>query len=322
MIAAWMMYCTVIGMLLVGAAHLVEQLVLGRGGSTRRIWTLALVVAVTLPVLALLAGEGPPARGGPGVGWAPPIGTLAVAAGVDLLAGLDTLLLRAWAASSAALALLLAASLLVVARRRRSWGREEVDGVPVLVSEDVGPAVVGIVRARIVLPRWAVAEDAVRRELLLRHEQEHLATGDTRLIFLAALLVVAMPWNVALWRLTTRLRMAVETDCDRRVMGCPGVDPRSYGALLLSVGRRRSPRAVAAAIGFSRSRSMLEARIDRMTLRRRQGTMRTAATALLVTALLVAAWSIPQPVRAGDAPDVTPCFEGSGGAGGVPASRA
>lgn len=309
MIAAWMLYFTVIGMLLLGAAHLVEQVVLGKGGATRRIWAVALVVAVTLPALAVLVGEGDAAQGGMDLGSTPTTGTLVVAAGIDLLAGLDHLLLQGWAVASSALALLLGGCLLAVARHRRSWSPAEVDGVPVLVSDDVGPAVVGVLRTRIVLPRWAVAEDAVRRALLLKHEQEHLAAGDSRLILLAALLVVVMPWNAALWRLALRLRTAVETDCDRRVMECPGVDPISYGALLLSVGRRRSRRALAAAIGFSRPRSLLETRIDRMTLRRRQGALRTVATALGAAALVIGAWALPQPLRANDGAEVTPCVQ-------------
>ena len=307
MIATWMMYWTVIGMLLLGAAHLVEQLLLGRGGSTRRVWAVALVVAVTLPALVVVVREGEAVPTGAGLDSIPAPGMLVLAAGIDLLSALDDVLMRAWAVASAALALLLGGSLLAVARHRRSWSAEEVDGVPVLVSDDVGPAVVGILRSWIVLPRWAVAEDAVRRALLIKHEQEHLEAGDSRLILLSALLVVAMPWNAALWRLAMRLRTAVETDCDRRVIECPGVDARSYGALLLSVGRRRSRRAVAAAIGFSRPRSMLATRIDRMTLQRRQGGVRTLAMALAAVALLATAWSLPQPMRAGSAVELTPC---------------
>lgn len=315
MIATWMAYCTVIGLLLAGAAHLVERMVLGRGGSTRRIWLSAILVAVALPGVAALGGGGPSGAGGADLGSNPSVGAVGMAVAVDVLSSLDRVLLEAWVVSSALLACLLLGSVVAVARRRRAWTREEVDGVPVLVSEDVGPAVVGILRQRIVLPRWAVTEDAEPRALLLRHEQEHVAAGDPRLIFLAALLVVAMPWNLAVWRLAGRLRVAVETDCDRRVMGCPGVDPRRYGALLLSVGRRRSGRALAAAIGFSRSRSLLETRIDRMTWRRRQGLVRTAVSAVAVVALVAAAWTLPQPVRLGVVLDPTPC------PGGVPGAQ-
>lgn len=318
MIAAWMMYCTVIGMMLAAAAHLTEHLVLGRGGATRRIWLVAMLVAVTLPAFALLAEGDPSAPVAAALGLSLSPGTLAITRGVDLLSGLDAFLLRGWIASSAGLALVLGASLVAVARCRRSWTREEVDGVPVLVSDDMGPAVVGIVRTRIVLPRWAVAEDAVRRALLLKHEQEHVAAGDSRLIFLAALLVVAMPWNLAVWRMALRLRTAVETDCDRRVMGCAGVDARSYGALLLSVGRRRSARPALAAVGFSRSRSLLATRIDRMTLRRRRGALRTVATVVAAAALVAAAWAVPQPVRADAGAAGTTCPDATGPSGAVP----
>jgi hypothetical protein len=308
-----MIYCMVIGTLAALAAHLVEQVVLDRGGSTRRVWVLAMTAAVALPAAVLVPDGRAAAPLDGGIGDMS-VGMLVVTGGVDFLSAFDGPLLWAWGLTSAALALLLVGSLVAVARRGRAWARAEIDGVPVLVSDDVGPAVVGVVRSRIVLPRWVVAEDAMRRALLLRHEQEHVAAGDARLILLAALLVAAMPWNVALWRLATRLRMAVETDCDRRVLGCPGVDARSYGALLLAVGRRRSARAAMATIGFSRPRSLLEVRIDRMTRRRRQGMLHIAATGGAVLAILAAAWSLPRPVLADEVANaVAPCPQDAGG---------
>ena len=65
----------------------------------------------------------------------------------------------------------------------------------VLLAEDVGPAVVGFLRSQIVLPRWALEAGENQRRMMLRHEQEHLAARDPRLILFGAAMLVLMPWN-------------------------------------------------------------------------------------------------------------------------------
>src|SRR5262249_47224216 len=134
-------------------------------------------------------------------------------------------------ASSTAVSLALAGMAALLARRRRRWVRVEVDGVPVLVSGDTGPAVVGLLRSCIVLPRWAVDADPEARRLVLEHEQEHVRAGDPRLIALALVAAALMPWNPAVWWQLRRLRLAVEVDCDARVLRRRG-DVRAYGAVL------------------------------------------------------------------------------------------
>ena len=108
-----------------------------------------------------------------------------------------------------------------------------------------------------------------------------------------------MPWNMALWFMAHRLRLAIEVDCDRRVMRGQDVDTRSYAELLLAVGQRRSVGAYG--VGFSLGRPFLEERIDRMTLP--EGRARRSTNALMligVFGVLCAAWALPQPVRAAD----------------------
>ena len=78
---------------------------------------------------------------------------------------------------------------------------------------------------------------AEARRLILRHEWEHLAAGDSRLLAAAVVAVALMPWNAALWWLYRRLRWAVETDCDARVLAS-GADVRAYGELLLAAAAR------------------------------------------------------------------------------------
>src|SRR6185503_9679168 len=77
--------------------------------------------------------------------------------------------------------------------RRASWKTATVDGHTTWIAPDVGPAVVGLLRPRIVLPEWALQLDDTDRGFVLRHESEHIRAGDPQLLLVAGLLLVAMP---------------------------------------------------------------------------------------------------------------------------------
>ena len=288
MIAAWMLYCIAVSILLICAAMPVERFVQNRGGATRRVWFGALVGACLLPVPAVEVGnEVVPASLTSGV----------VMEQVQALAGLDTLLGGLWLGASAIVLGLVVFGLAGTWRRSRGWSSRRVDGVDVLVSHDVGPAVVGLMRTRIVLPSWALDLAAPQREMMLRHEQEHVAAGDPRLVLCGALAAAAFPWNPGVWFMLRRLRLAVEVDCDRRVVRDGNLDLRGYAELLLTVGSRRSVPAYG--VGFSVGRPFLEERIDRMTLPTgRRSRAHAALLVLGVGGVLAAVWALPQPVRA------------------------
>jgi beta-lactamase regulating signal transducer with metallopeptidase domain len=59
-----------------------------------------------------------------------------------------------------------------------------------------------------------------------------------------------MPWNPAMWWQLRRLCLAVEMDCDNRVVAALG-DPTAYGELLLKVAQaaNRGPRLQPALLG-------------------------------------------------------------------------
>ena len=297
MIAAWMLYCSTVALLLVCAAVPVERFVYERGGGTRRVWSIALLGALLLPIVAVVIKDAPPAiEIGNEIVTTSATGAV-VMNSVGRMATMDGLLATAWAVASLGLLGLLAAAVLVTAWRRRGWERQDVDGVSVLVSRDVGPAVIGFLRGRVVLPRWVLELGEAERAMMLRHEEEHLRAGDPRLIALGTLIVIAMPWNLAAWFMLRRLRLAIEVDCDRRVVRAGGLDMRRYAELLLSVGARRSVPAYG--VGFSVGRPFLEQRIDRMTSpiseRRRAHAL---VVAIGVLGVLAATWSLPQPIRA------------------------
>jgi hypothetical protein len=147
--------------------------------------------------------------------------------------------------------------------RRRGWREASLDGVQLLVARRFGPAIVGVLRPRIVVPEWALSLPSEDRALLLLHELEHLRAHDAQLMWAARASAAVMPWNLPLaWQLA-RLRLAVEVDCDARVLRARP-DARRYGTLLIEVARRTigAPVAVTA---FAERRSALRRRIECMT---------------------------------------------------------
>ncbi len=307
MIAAWMLYSIALGALVVVGATAVEQTVRTMGGPTRRVWATALVAAFLLPVLGVLLKDSAAAVEVQGavVAASPTAGV--VMDGVDALARLDRVLVSGWAVLTTLLASTLVGGLVATSLEARRWRPVELDGVPVRVSPDVGPALVGFRAPTIVVPEWALELDPAQRAMLLRHEQEHLRAGDPRLLLLLAALVAAEPWNPALWYIAARARLAIEVDCDRRVLGHREADLRDYAELLISVGARRS--RFACGVGFSVGRPFLERRIDRMTeAPNRSSRLHALLVAAGLVGLLAAAWALPQPVRAAKISNQLPIY--------------
>ena len=143
---------------------------------------------------------------------------------------------------------------------------QRVAGVSARIAPTAGPAVVGLAPSEIVLPAWLLDRPDAEQRLVLAHETEHVRAGDPWLLVLACAAVACMPWHPALWFAFGRLRLAVELDCDRRVLK-RGVPTSDYGSLLidLSALRRTLPSAMPA---FSCNGSYLERRLVAMTSRR------------------------------------------------------
>jgi hypothetical protein len=120
-----------------------------------------------------------------------------------------------WAAS-AALLLVLTGCFVHLALRMRRWQPAMVAGVLVLVTDEAGPAVVGLLRPRIILPLWVTRAPRAHQAAVLAHERSHLDARDPQLFTLALALLVVMPWNLPLWWQLRRLRRAIEIDCDAR----------------------------------------------------------------------------------------------------------
>jgi beta-lactamase regulating signal transducer with metallopeptidase domain len=158
-----------------------------------------------------------------------------------------SLILLIWALANA-----LRVAVLIALSRRAAGSRKAsvVDGVPVVVTDQLGPATVGLMRSQVVVPRWVLALPGVQRRYVLRHEEEHRRAHDAHLLLLTSLPLLLMPWNLAMWWHLRRLSLAVELDCDNRVVSALG-DAPAYGQLLLTVAdvASREPRLQPAFLG-------------------------------------------------------------------------
>jgi beta-lactamase regulating signal transducer with metallopeptidase domain len=121
-------------------------------------------------------------------------------------------------------------------KQRNTDGMAMIDGVPVVVTDMMGPATVGFWHSRVLLPRWVLALPGEERQYVVRHEEEHRRAHDGRLLFVMSLPLLLMPWNLAMWWQIRRLCLAVEMDCDNRVVNRLG-DATAYGELLLKVAQ-------------------------------------------------------------------------------------
>jgi len=128
-------------------------------------------------------------------------------------------------------------------RECRRSARAVMAGHAVAITNNLGPAVIGWVRPTIAIPQWLDQLTPDQRELVVAHEVEHLQARDVQLLGAGILLLILFPWNAVLWWLFLRLRLAIEFDCDGRVLRRGG-DPVQYGKMLLhastmSVGSAR-----------------------------------------------------------------------------------
>ncbi len=305
---AWMLYATAVGAIVAGASFALEGLAAIWGLPRRAVWVAGIAIAAVVP--PALAFRRAPARRVAASGVqrvSIPFG--ATAAGGPAAANAPMPLRRerltidpawdrgamlVWVGASIILLGVLARTFIVVRRHRRSWRESEVDGHRVLIAGDAGPAVVGAINPRIVLPAWALTLADEERRMMLRHEAEHVRAGDPVLLLASAIVVALLPWNPALWLLVRRLRLAIEIDCDRRVL--QAVDaPREYGMLLLAVGARHGT-SLPLAASLAERQPLLERRIVAMTsLRPERPLIASLPLAAVLAAAGVVAAQTPTP---------------------------
>jgi bla regulator protein BlaR1 len=184
-----------------------------------------------------------------------------------------------------------------------SRGPAIVDGVEVVVTESIGPATVGLRRATIMMPEWVLGLPAGERSYVLRHEEEHRSARDPLLLFVASLALVLTPWNLPLYWQIRRLRLAVEIDCDNRVLRELG-DAARYASLLLAIADASS-RDHRLQPAFAGSVGNLEQRLKNLMADRKHMAVLILAS-ILACALLGAALMMPHPVLAHHAHSAPP----------------
>jgi beta-lactamase regulating signal transducer with metallopeptidase domain len=311
---AWMLYAVMVSLLLSIGAFAAERALRLTRGRTRWIWITAIAASLALPTVIASVTVQLPSVMSPAVAekvvvlrevttqaLSPVMWMSGSAAEPVGWRDFDSLLTTLWRAASGAMLLALVLSGAHLAWRKRRWRQDTVAGARVYVTEGVGPAVVGLLRPRIVVPRWVTMALPPQQAAVMAHEQSHLEARDPQLFTFALALLVFMPWNLPLWWQLRRLRCAIEVDCDARVLE-GGIDPTHYGETLISVGERQSA-YIGAVAAMSESKSFLEERIRIMFSKpvkwRRVGIATLAGLSLTLTAL--AAQVSPPNIRTAEA---------------------
>jgi beta-lactamase regulating signal transducer with metallopeptidase domain len=286
MIAGWLFYCLAVSSSLVLAAAAIDSVLTARGKPARGVWIATLALSLIAPAAVYLRQRfAPPPTPPSGVNVAgnsisdrfPSRVIDAPRAPLDPIRqvvahrprapefiGTERLVVGIAIACILLAALRVAFDSLLLYRSRRGWRPDVIDGVDVLVSDDLGPAIVGILQPAIVLPRWMLALEPADRALMLTHEREHVRASDGRVTTAALIAVVCMPWNPLMLYSLRRLRTAIEVDCDRRVLSA-FPDVRRYGHLLVDVAQRAAGSSLAIA-GFSERAAPVARRIWAMTV--------------------------------------------------------
>ncbi len=298
MIAAWMLEATVVALLLAGGAAAAQR-VLGLYRGTGLRWPWAGAIAGTLAASVLWLVPGALHGAGSAASTAAVSRTAVIPTAPFYLppvpASVEHALVAGWAVASMLLAAVLALSFVRLMRERRACEDGVVAGARVSVSESLGPAAVGLWRPRVVIPRWVLSLAEPAQRAIVAHEAEHQRRRDPALLIAGLAAVVLMPWNVGLWLAWRGLRLAVEFDCDERVLA-RGVERGDYAELLLgTLEHTRSSWLPTAA--FTRP-SGLGARVEHMLRPRpRRRAMKVALGTLAAAALVVAACDAPAPSR-------------------------
>ncbi len=311
MILSWMMYAMILSALIALAATALERAARMLRLQARWVWVTAMAASVAVPLWlsfgAVVFAAPQTTDAAAPVGASPSFSVLLPL--LDSMANpTSQILLRlnalagiTWAAASIGLTLVLLVGTVRLARSTRLWPEESAgtQTESVRVSGRFGPALVGLLHPEIVLPRWVLGLSQDRLDVVLLHEAEHRRAHDPVILAGAVGCAFLMPWNPVSWWQLSRLRRAIELDCDHRVLR-RGVPRLIYGEVLLDVGARaaRVPLPLAA---LTNPVSLLERRIRMITGQAPEGRIRKAATAVALAGLVIAgACEAPTPTEVAD----------------------
>jgi TonB-dependent SusC/RagA subfamily outer membrane receptor len=292
-----MFYALIVSVCFSLAAYAAEWVLRAFRWPGRWVWAVAIVGTALVPMMAFL----PEQTETEATVWeVPPVPmSQSVAAAFEWTAAkgtqVNSTVLLLWGVMSILLLVGFTWSAIRITRERRRWRAADVAGRSVLVSRTTGPAIVGVGHSTIVIPEWVLDLEHDLQRLIIRHEEEHRSARDLWLAVGAMVAVIVFPWNLALWWQTRRLRLAVEIDCDRRVLD-NGASVRSYAELLLTSAQHRKPRIQPATMALAESSTSLERRIDDMTRSKiRSRATRSIVHGLAALGLVVVACDTPVP---------------------------
>jgi beta-lactamase regulating signal transducer with metallopeptidase domain len=303
-----LIYGSAVALLFSVAGLAIEQITAWRGWPRRGIWTVTLIASLVLPATMVTRPHSQtavqsslrtslPAAQIPASARSEPIVATTSAAMTPIaipvidrysLPSFDKICRALWLAMSAGLLATFALSWARIRRARRHWRRATVDGYELWVTRALGPAVLGFLKPKVLIPQWMLDCPAATRSMVLIHESEHIAARDPLLLLMGLLVVLLLPWNLLLWWQLRRLRFAVEVDCDARVLRRV-TDVQTYAKVLLAVNQRGAL-APFGAMAIAARVSQLERRVRIMTSLRRRASrwLIGAAVSLCIACVAIA----------------------------------
>jgi len=299
---AWMIYCLVAAALLAVAGRAAEWIARIIGIPVRWCWAVAMSMLVVLAVAAPLRREkiveAPPIAGAVRVS----VDAIPFQAGIEAVSrGLPSssalVVAIVWTLVSSALLFVILAVHARLRRVRHAWPVAEMHGARVRVAPEVGPVVIGFRVPEIIVPRWLLARTIDEQRLIVTHEAEHVRAKDTVLLGAGVIVAALMPWNPFVWYMFSRLRLAVELDCDARVLRS-GTTVESYGVLLIEVASQATPMRFGVA-ALANNTSHLHQRIIAMKhIVPKYPRLRTGVVGVLGAAALLVACEAKMPTSA------------------------
>jgi TonB family protein len=198
-------------------------------------------------------------------------------------------LLIVWTAGAAIVLLRLIAGIATVVRITRSAHLR--DGI--LYSDRAAtPITWGFLRPVVILPAYAIEWSAAERDLVILHEQAHIARHDWLWQTLSSAMTAVLWFHPLMWLANLELRREAEGAVDDRVLA-DGVAPTDYAGCLVDVARQlRGLRVPAPVIAMVRKPD-LETRVRSIL----DPSRRRAGAGLLVrSAIVIAAAALIFPI--------------------------
>jgi beta-lactamase regulating signal transducer with metallopeptidase domain len=288
--ATWILYALVVSAAVAASAVAFDVAARALGAPRRMPWGVAILAIAVLPLLVPLAVRISADPASVPTDDAIALRLPAITIGASRAStGIPTnaLILAVLVGTSALALCRFAVSHARLRREARSWVAGQVDGIPVQFSEWTGPAVTGWLRPSIVVPRWVARLEPGQRRAIMAHEMEHVRANDSLLLNVARLVLASVSWNPVAWLAYRRLQLAVELDCDRRVLA-QGNDMSGYAETLLTVAQRIATPTPALRVALTEPSSFLSRRITTMLRKPPHSPRLVALGAVTAGALLLA----------------------------------